>query len=99
MPGLGTTEEAPDMVLEGIRYKQRMLIASGATQGACSICGQTYTDPAIWGPESLAEIQQINRWEPEPMQFDACPECWTVGVCPDCLHERECCSDEAAYLR
>lgn len=88
-----------DMILEGIKYKQRMLVASGATAGACSICEQTYTDPACWGKESLAEIQQIERWPVEPLHFDACPECWTVGVCPDCLHERQCCSDEAADLR
>ena len=62
--------------------------------GVCSICGQTSTDPGPWGDESLEQIQERWGWDPAPMEFESCPECWTVHVCPDCLHEQECCNPE-----
>ncbi len=91
---------AKDMLAEAEAYKRRMIAANERQR--CSICDQSYTDPAGWGDESLMEIQERQGWLAEPMHFDACPDCLTVGVCPDCLHERVCCQqimEVAAELR
>jgi len=66
-------------------------LAAVRPQPACTVCEQTYIDPGPWGPDSLYEIQREQDWPAEAMAFEVCPECTTLGLCPDCIHEQECC--------
>lgn len=31
--------------------------------------------------------------------METCPSCWTLSICPDCLHEGDCCYRVAEYSR
>ena len=93
--GAGVTRRKTQVATAVITARQylRDRLASVRPQPACTVCGQTYTDPGPWGPESLYEIQVDADLPAEAMVFEACSECATIGVCPDCIHEQECCAE------
>jgi hypothetical protein len=51
----------------------------------CSICGQTQALSQDFTATGSAEALGII------LVFATCPHCGTRHVCPDCLHEEECC--------
>lgn len=55
-----------------------------SAEPGCSICGQTDDYPGWW-PENTEHVHIV---------YADCPCCESAHVCPDCLCERECCTQK-----
>lgn len=59
------------------------------TQPRCSICGREEGHKAM----NRAGERDLNPDTPlGPME--TCSFCGTLSVCPDCVHERDCCDED-----